>query len=465
MVILRKTTLRARPARIRTALRRLLRERRGAVAAVVAIGATSVVGMASFAIDAGGWYLTRRSAQNAADYAALSAVRVFADTDDSTTAIAAGQMISTRNGYQNAVAQTTVTIAPELVGGGRRVRATISQVQPLILAGAVLNVPKVVTVTAVAEALEPPGGGACGLTLSGPMSFGGTGSFSGNNCAMASNATPNSFQFGSGQSQGGSSFTATAWSLVGSGDSTSFIPAQVDGQVSLTGPQPAFFQQPVVNPYATLDAYTPEFDSGLANMASGGCISFAETPSGNPDVLNAPSGSTPYCGTSLTGNGRSIVLTPGTYFIRGDLSTNPGTTLRCSGCNNTGTGVTIVVLGRIQGTTWNPGALDLRGLVQLNAQSTNSVNANLAGVLFYVPGGDDVTITANATTVLGGGIVAPESELTLIGNATASGVPISNCTVLIAGSMNVSGTSALSVDGCGNYGTLLPQVTLVSLIE
>jgi hypothetical protein len=304
------------------------------------------------------------------------------------------------------------------------------------------------------------------MTMNGAMSFGGNSVISAPTCALTSNAPGNGFQFGSGQSQGGSSFSANAWSLVSAGGSTSFVPALESGKLQLTGPQPAFSQKPIANPYAALDNYTPQTNSQLASLAaSSTCTAFKETRSG-PDILNGASSTTAFCSTSLASSGAKIVLTPGTYFIQGQFSSNPGTSITCAGCNpTTGAGVTLVMVGRTQGGRWTPGTVDLKGDIRPNAPRTNNVNPNLNAVVVYAPGGGDITITANSTTSLAGAVVAPASNMTLNGNATAANIPISDCTVFITGSLQLQGTAGFDLSGCSRYGTSIPEVKIVRLVE
>jgi Flp pilus assembly protein TadG len=53
-------------------LRRLLVDRRGAVAVIVAIAATALIGFTALGVETGLWYTIKRQAQSAADAAALS---------------------------------------------------------------------------------------------------------------------------------------------------------------------------------------------------------------------------------------------------------------------------------------------------------------------------------------------------------------------------------------------------------
>src|SRR5690606_31782770 len=87
-------------------------DRRGAVSLIFAAAATAFFGFAALATEAGGWYLVRRNAQNAADAAARAGAVALALATPATRAAriaAAGNQLAAQNGFAED-AQTTIAV-------------------------------------------------------------------------------------------------------------------------------------------------------------------------------------------------------------------------------------------------------------------------------------------------------------------------------------------------------------------
>jgi hypothetical protein len=472
------------------ALRATLRNCRGSVLLTTAVGATALLGMVALGTEAGGWYLARRSLQGAADAAALAAARVYADT--------ASRGIAKANRYTDGV--DSVTVRNETLSANPiNLRVTISQSQRASLASAALGIsPPAIAASGRAEALQPPnGGGACVLALTGAISFSGSGNLVAPQCALASNYVGGaSFIFGNNSC--GSNFSVTAWSLIsaGSGGAFSTCLSKSPSPVTLTT-RPAFYQKPLVSPFAAIAVIAT--DTGLYRdlltrpssnknaTATSSCVSLESNLSSSspltykpaPSVaagLSPPASGTGvplYCESNAL-NSAVIDLQPGTYFFRGSLTMQSGGSLTCSGCATTANpsaGVTLVMIGAGTGGNWGPGNLDLRGGLSLSApRSSTTFN----GIAIWAPGSNGtvtqsntVTLTANAHGPVQGAVVAQRANVTLTGNSSNLVQSAGDCTVLVVGTLTVTGTGAgLNTAGCGAAGwsDIVPKARVVRLV-
>ena len=90
----------------------VLRDRRGAVAVLLAIALSAIVGFAGLGSEVAGWYYTTRSMQSASDAAATSAAAELAyNTAASSTQVQnAARAITATYNFTNGTNSTTVTV-------------------------------------------------------------------------------------------------------------------------------------------------------------------------------------------------------------------------------------------------------------------------------------------------------------------------------------------------------------------
>ena len=172
-------------------------------------------------------------------------------------------------------------------------------------------------------------------------------------------------------------------------------------------------------------------------------------------------------------NSSSIDFSPGTYVFYDASITISGGAVTCTDCKPGGAGVTFILTGDAPG---NIGSLKISGgPVTPNAPGTpttctitapgcspGNVFASNAfkGLLFYInksadgsngKGSAPVSITANSTVSLTGGLYFPSVNATYTGNANAN-----DCTELVAKQVDFAGNA--SVDQCSKLGTQTAQV-------
>jgi Putative Flp pilus-assembly TadE/G-like len=128
------------------------------VAVMTAMLLVVFMGLTAFAVDVGNWYLVGQQEQRAADAAAMAGVTYLPGNQSS--AMTTAQNYSKINGFQNGVAQTTVT--PAVDGRSTRLRVTVSR-QVSNFFGSLLGVPNTtIGRSAVADFAGPvPMGSPC----------------------------------------------------------------------------------------------------------------------------------------------------------------------------------------------------------------------------------------------------------------------------------------------------------------
>jgi hypothetical protein len=166
--------------------------------------------------------------------------------------------------------------------------------------------------------------------------------------------------------------------------------------------------------------------------------------------------------------GQTVDLSPGTYWITGNLTVQSSGVLKCSTCDNAGgTGVTII----LSAEAGKVGAVSMAADAMFNLNAPNS--GRFPGVVMvqdanglparttYTSSESSVTSAPRAT--LNGLVYFPHSSLTFHGNPSAMGP---KCLVLIVNALMVDQTSSLETGGCASAGlTNLPTVSTVALAE
>jgi len=217
------------PKRPLRAIRRLLRDRRGATAVMLAIALSGIVGFAGLGSEVAAWYFTTRAMQGAASSAASSAAAelaagaVFGSVPSNDQLTHTGRSVSATFSFTNGTANTTVSVnhAPATTTGldssrcdarltgtsayGCYVEVVIQQPQTPLSSSLFMSTGPTITARAVALANTGAQDTGCVLALDGVASraanAGGSGNLTFNNCAIYSNsnASDGIYVGGSGQ--------------------------------------------------------------------------------------------------------------------------------------------------------------------------------------------------------------------------------------------------------------------------
>jgi hypothetical protein len=416
---------------------------RGGTTALMAGAATTVLGFAGLATEAGAWYLVKRNAVTAADMAALAGA---AAVERGADAAAIGRDTASRNGFATA-SDTVITVNnPPLTGtqagNANAVEVLVRRTIPLTLARLFISKGPVVQSRAVAVAHADEE--ICVLALGGGLELGGNSTLNVRRCAMASNASaPN------GISVNGSSRVRTA-QLVTTGACNNCEGGDVwtDDTRTQRPITVANRPAPVRDPFAALQGWTPsppatcqtvKFDRNEAAISPGQTI----------------------CSSVVVGTNQTLTLNPGIYYFNNADLTVRGTIQ--------GNGVTIVMTG-------DP---DKVGTVQINAQTKGNLRGPTAplvpghsessGLLFYrdaraTNNGSqkEVQLNGGATLKLNGGMYFPTSDLVMNGNSDVG----STCLSLVAYRLSFSGNTDtdLDVSGCVGFAPY-PTIRTVRLVE
>lgn len=427
-------------------MRKLLRCRRGAIAFATTVAIIPLIAAISLGGEAASWYVTKQHVQNAADSAAYSGALVLACQTGSGTCSIDTQSISYRGkqfaaqqGYCNsgdtsyplsrcsATLPARVSQSVTISNTSTQVTALVTQTQPAYLTALLGLGPVTVRAQAVAQVntLSKP----CVLALTGPVTFKDSAvTVNAPGCGIASNATPNSFNFQANPTINAGTLSASGSCSGGSSYCNSVLT----------------YQQPVIDPFTALDTAM----NGVSLSACGGA------------TLTAYTAAKPCANKNFSTNSPISITTSGVYFFSGNLKlTGTGAIATASGVS-----ATIILL---------PGAsLSMVGGTSLNitAQTTvptselptalQSVAGLLADMAIYDVESGTPKINGGATITGNGVLYFPNASLNFQGDPTVSP---SSCAELIAGSIQFSGTPYFSNSGCPP--SVTPKSLYVALVQ
>jgi hypothetical protein len=460
---------------MRGTVARLLRDQSGVSAALVAIALPGLMGCAALGVETGIWFAIKLQNQSAADAAAISAAHEVIAGKSIDELVAAATEAAAQNGFRGSA--PTVVYPYDDGSVSNAVAVTLEQREGALLAAMFISAVTVATkAVAVIEVLDNP----CLLAFA----TSGTGveiadaaRLDASNCAVAANST--------------------SQSAVDLHSTTSAIAAATivtQGQVSLQGspinpaaPPPEFaLASPVrigapsvADPYAGVLTHTSLIagiptitnrckskNSGQVQVYDGNCTVDATTLKQPQIRLSA---GTQISGSWTIASGRSVDLSPGTYWLTdGDLIIEPSGVLKCSTCDNiTGTGITLIL------TTQSSKI----GTLSIEPSATVNLNAPIAGrfpgvVLVQdangLPSGTSYTstystITGTSGATLNGLVYFPKSSMTFWGNPSPTGP---RCLLLVVNAAMVEGASSLETAGCPGAGLAnLPKIYTAALAE
>ncbi len=383
------------------------RTRRGAVAALVALCLTVLVGIVALVIDGGMLFEDRRHAQLAADAAAFAGA-IDLSTNYSTnqgldpkgTAKQSALTTAAANGFTTSNSTITVNIPPKsgpFNGVAGHVEVIIQYTQQRYFS-AVWGSGNL-SVYARGVARGQPGGSSVGLYVMAPtgtsLDFRGNGDLKIDKGAIYVNSTD-----------------AAAISLKGNGN-VSATEIDVRGKPGVSGN----------------GSYTGTLDSGVSAMQD----PFASLPTPDPTGMTTqtvPSGS----GTITLQPGRyvgdinlsgDVVLEPGIYYVDGGTFDFGGNTL-------TGTGVMIYAT--------NGGGVHLSGKTKIDLSAPTS--GPYAGIAIYQDRGDSASLllSGQADIAVDGAFYAIKSDLTTTGQGaiTAKSIVVNSLTAKGNGSFTIT---------------------------
>ena len=140
--------------------------------------------------------------------------------------------------------------------------------------------------------------------------------------------------------------------------------------------------------------------------------------------------------SSLTlGGSSNVTLSPGTYYVKGNVTFNGAATVN-------GSNVTIISLGTLTDTA--------SAAVSLTSPTTLS-GYGIPGTLFASLNAGQSQFSGNVAFPLSGVIYYPNGNLAFSGSVDVSN-GASACGEVIAGTVTITGTSVLGTTGCGQYG-------------
>jgi hypothetical protein len=434
----------------------VLRDRRGAVAIVMAITLPVVIGAAGLGVEAGKWYMLKRQAQTAADSGAFAGALELAAGTNNRAAPAARQEAARNGSPEGGDVTVTVNIPPTSgshVGNPKAVEVIVTRSEPLLLATLFLSEPTPIVARAVG--LVTVTGNACILATNSSAAkslwIAGNASLTMDNCSLASDSTSSEsivFQGNSG------TVVPSVWSAGG-----------ISSNGGATFPDSLHtYAWTVQDPYAALS------NPVLPGACNAGNTNYKGN---NLNLKNTTITLDPgmYCKGLSIGTGATVTLKPGTYYINeGDFTVGTSSavvTCKCEGIDPSapaGSGVTIVLTSATGTAAGNVKITG--GTVTLRAPSVASPTAQYPypGMLFYkdrrTTTTSDDKLTGGSTMSLTGAMYFPHDSVEYLGNTGSTA-----CTLLVADTIKVSGTSKLSSSGCAALGLQPITAKYPSLVE
>ncbi len=143
--------------------KRLTRDRRGAITVLLAISATTVIGMSAIAVETSNWYVQKAELQRVADSAAVAGtiefVKTYTVTGPTTTYIRAAKTYAKMNGVPTANTTVSLLSSSPTGDGNQAIKVHVTKSVPLMLSRVISNETSVtVSADAYAEikSLAPP---------------------------------------------------------------------------------------------------------------------------------------------------------------------------------------------------------------------------------------------------------------------------------------------------------------------
>jgi hypothetical protein len=423
-------------------LKHFWQDERGA-ASFMFIAASSVfLGVAGLGMEVGTWYVEHRHGQSVADAAAIAGVMSLGTPATNGSAVE----VATANGYT--AANVTVYNPPPSGpqnGNSNAVMVRISRDLPRSFTAMLMGSGST-NVSELATAVRASTGNACSLALGGGLSFSGSAQVTAPNCVLASNRSgSDSISF----SGAGANKNMADAILVGNGGCTengSGTPCEQSGNL--------MYQPKATDPYSAVQSDPIPSAANSTNCKASATISAPFLISGGTNPV--------YCiGKDITGG--TFTADNATYYLYDASIKMTSGSLTCTHC-------TIIFTGSAANKM---GSLSINGgTVTMTAIKTNSNNAHLDGLLFYMDarfaehtnacGSAPVSIQGSSTISLNGALYFPNASVCMTGNAFAAS---ETCMALTGWSVAYQGNLTEIVSGCSALGTQVSQVEAIALVQ
>jgi Flp pilus assembly protein TadG len=386
---------------------RLVQDRRGAVAMILALSTPVLIGSVGLGVDTIQWTLARRELQRQADSAAIAGAYSLAQGASVQDAVTNDLARNASFTLSETVVENAPTAGPQ-AGNARAVRVALATEMNLPFSGIMMDGP--VEIPAEATAQMVSNGQYCALSLEQGTATGITmwGSSTVNlGCGMATNSRGTTAVAAGGSS----SITASPVAAVGVVPASNNYGAGTE-RISYSVAQP--------DPFAGLPQ--PTVVGGYSN----GNVNSNQTRTLNPGN---------YRGMDLKGN---VTLNPGVYVIDGG-SLSIGSQARV-----TGSGVTFILTSSTAGSNPNSIAtVDMNGGAQLNL--TAPASGTYQGVLIYQDRRAPLTnqsnkINGNSNSLLQGAIYMAGQEVEFTGTSGMN----TNCLQLVSRRITWNGNSRIN---------------------
>lgn len=397
---------------------RLWQEKDGGVLAYTAIILPILLSSAGLSVDISIWYQARRSAQSAADAAALAMAHESVRTGNLDTMELSAMEMAAENGLEAAKGDTIAFNSPptsgSYAGSSSAVEVIVQRTVPGFLSR--ILVPGDVTVSARAVAttgttgpgdgclwtMDPDGSGALTVTGNADVNIG---------CGIYVNSSDDAAL----SQSGASCVTASSISVVGGASGNCLNPDPVEGVSAQS------------DPMASMHASVGPGMAGIPDTS--GCDDEDHTAKNN----------------------KTVTLTPGCYS--GNISAKPGGTLIFSPGIYTLDNATLDFKGDVEGdgvsfyvTETSAQAITVNSQANIDLVAPDESYGPMAGVLFYQdsdnPGGVTHTINGGADLYLEGIVYFAKDDFTINGGSSADQSP----TYLIANRIKFAGGTEF-----GNY--------------
>jgi hypothetical protein len=410
-----------------TQIRKLLRDRRGAVAMILALGTPVLIGGMGLSIDTIQWTLAKRQLQRQADSGAIAGAFGLAQGASVQSTVSGDLTRNTSLPLSTTVIENAPTAGPE-AGNPRAVRVAIATEMNLPFSGFFVGGP--VEIPAEATASMVSNGQYCALSLENTTATGITmwGSSTVNlGCGMATNSRGNTAVAAGGSSR----ITASPIAAVGVVPNSSNYGPGTD-LISYSVSQP--------DPFA-----------GLPNPTVSGGYSNGNVNSNQTRTLNPGN----YRGMDLKG---TVTLNPGVYIVDG------GTFSVGAQARVTGEGVTIILTSAT--AAGNPNSIaqaDMNGGAMVNLKAPSS--GTYKGVLFYQDRRATLSnksnkLNGNSSSTIQGAIYMPGQEVEFTGNTGMN----TNCVQLVARQIKFNGNSEINNVCPANSGSQAFVGTAIRLV-
>jgi len=429
-------------------LKKYVGDEKGGTLAVFAIALPLLLGAVAVSVETGYWMKSKSDVQMIADMAAYAGAKELESSTNDEAKIAA-QYLALQNNYDFASGTIEVN-SPPLTGayaGQEAVEVILVQQGLKFFSGIISDESIQYRVRAVAAVMNEAE--VCALSLNetdgGAFRTNGNTTINFDGCSVGTNSNnPNAMQIGNnttliadclysvGGIDGANNATTTCSTPQTNAPAIDDPFADVLAPTSTVNPD-ANWNNPCLTPVSTGGG-----SSGMGMGMGGG--------GGGGDHTMAAGR---YC-SDITIDA-TYTLAPGTHIFDGmNVQMNGGTLY--------GRGVTIILINGSEISNINGG-----DTIDIEAQTSGTY----AGLAIFSdpltqPEGAETVINGNSNITIGGAVYYPNQDIRFGGNTASS----SNCTLLIANNLRLSGTSDLDSTGCqANFGITAPNTRGTFIVE